>query len=562
MSMQALLQTLQDHDLGHLRIVAELWGFEPPSGNALQAAQNLTQCMLDPQAVSEIYQGLPPAGAELLDLLILRGGSVSLGDLMRRSGPLRRMGPGKRDREKPWRNPTSPLEMLWYRGLIATAFADTATGPKEFAFIPSDLIPLLPSPPEGESTIYTPAAELPTVEHLASQAVLDDAATLLAALRRRPSANRVLPNERKQALTPFLRQPASLDLLTTLLLEIGALEIKPLQPAPSNTRSFLELPTGHALTRLVRAWAESVVWNDLAHIDSLTHAGKHWPNEPLATRRTVIEIMRELLNETWYEIDAFISSVQDRRPDFQRPGGDFDSWYLQDANSGSFLQGFSHWNDIEGALLRFLIKGPLHWLGVVDLGAADEVLPPYAFRLAPLAASLFDSEHAPDWQTETRSIQVHPDGSITVPRRSPLSTRYQVSRFCAWLPPDEDSYPFLLSPSSLQQAQDQGLSLQHIRALLQEASGKPLPPRLLKALQRWGQRGREAHLERSIVLRVAEAELLDQLLSNRATGRYLTERLGPKAARMRPQDMRPLLAAASRFGLLIDPLPPKEEIRP
>ncbi|HEY69616.1 MAG TPA: hypothetical protein G4O08_03430, partial [Anaerolineae bacterium] len=174
MSMQALLQTLQDHDLGHLRIVAELWGFEPPSGNALQAAEKLAQWMLDPLAVSEIYQGLPSAGADLLDLLILRGGRVSLGDLMRRSGPLRRMGPGKRDREKPWRNPVSPLEMLWYRGLISTAFADTATGPKEFAFIPSDLIPLLPSPTEAETTICTPAVEAPTVERLASEDVLDD----------------------------------------------------------------------------------------------------------------------------------------------------------------------------------------------------------------------------------------------------------------------------------------------------------------------------------------------------------------------------------------------------
>jgi hypothetical protein len=562
MSMQALLQTLQDHDLGHLRIVAELWGFEPPSGNALQAAENLAQLMLDPQVVSEIYQGLPPAGAELLDLLTLRGGRVSLGDLMRRSGPLRRMGPGKRDREKPWRNPASPLEMLWYRGLIATAFADTATGPKEYAFIPSDLIPLLPPPTEDETTTYTPAVEPPAVEQLTSEAVLDDATTLLAALRRRPSASHELPMERKLALAPFLHQPASLDLLATLLIEIGVLESDSLQPVPSTTRSFLELPIGQALKRLVRAWVETVAWNDLAHTASLTHAGKHWPNDPLATRQTVIEILQELLAGTWYEIEAFVVSIQDRRPDFQRPGGDFDSWYLRDATSGIFLQGFMHWNDVEGALLRSLIAGPLHWLGVVDLGAADEELPPSAFRLTPLAAVLFDSDHAPESQPEMLPIQVRPDGSIAVPRRSPFTVRYQVSRFCAWLPPEENSYAFLLSPSSLQLAQDQGLSLQHIRTLLEEASEKPLPPRLLKALQRWGHHGREAHLERSIVLRVTEADLLDRLLSHRATARYLIERLGPKAARLRPGDMRPMLAAASRFGLLIDPLPSEGEITP
>ncbi|HEY71435.1 MAG TPA: hypothetical protein G4O08_12720, partial [Anaerolineae bacterium] len=386
--------------------------------------------------------------------------------------------------------------------------------------------------------------------------------TLLAALRRRPSTSHDLPKERKHALAPFLRQPASLELLMTLLLEIGVLESDPLQPVPSTTRSFLELPIEQSLNRLVRAWAGSVSWNDLAHTALLTHAGKHWPNDPLATRQNVIEIMAELRSGTWYEIDTFVSFVHDRRPDFQRPGGDFDSWYLRDVTTGTFLQGFAHWNDIEGALLRFLIKGPLHWLGVLDLGAADEELSPSAFRLTSLAAMLFNSDHVPEMEFENLPIQVLPDGSIDVPRRSPFTTRYQISRFCAWLPPEEDSYAFLLSPSSLQLAQDQGLSLQHIRTLLEEASGKSLPPRLLTALQRWGRHGREAFLERSIVLRVAEAELLDRLLSHRATARYLIERLGPKVARLRPGDMRPLLAAASRFGLLIDPLPSEGETTP
>ncbi|MGD8812923.1 MAG: helicase-associated domain-containing protein [Anaerolineales bacterium] len=563
MGMQALLQTLQDHDLGHLKIVAELWGFEPPTGNALQAAEKLALSMLDPQTVSEIYQSLLPAESQILDLLILRGGRVPLGDLTRRSGPLRRMGPGKRDREKPWRNPASALEILWYRGLIATAFADSPTGPKEFVFIPSDLIPLLPPPTQVETAIHKPALESPSAVWSASDSMIEDATTLLAAMRRRPITEDGLSMQRRTALTGFLRQSDSLDLLFALLIEIDVLEGSPLQTDPSNTRAFLELPHRQALERLIRVWSDSSSWNDLAHIPTLIHAGKHWPNDPLATRRSVIGILNELSMATWYEIDSFVFSIRDRRPDFQRPGGDFDSWYLQDAGSGDFLQGFEHWNDIEGALLRYLLTGPLHWLGVVDLGAGAEDRFPSAFCLTPLAVALFDPDFTPqEIPPKAMPILVRPDGSITVPRQSPFPTRYQVSRFCAWLPPDESSYLFRLSPSSLGLAQDQGLSLQHIRTLLEEASGKPIPPRLLKALQRWRQHGQEAHFEESIVLRVAEAELLDQLLSHRATARFIIERLGPKAARLRPGDMRRLLAAASNFGLLIDPLSHEGEITP
>ena len=168
MSMQALLQTLQDHDLGHLRIVAELWGFDAPTGTAIQAAEELAQSMLDPRAVAENHGSLPPDAAQILDLLVLRGGRIALADLERRAGPLQRMGPGKRDREKPWRKVGSILEFLWYRGLIATAFADTATGPKEFAFIPSDLMDLLPRPSSPKAPAFGPPIDPPSWKEPAS----------------------------------------------------------------------------------------------------------------------------------------------------------------------------------------------------------------------------------------------------------------------------------------------------------------------------------------------------------------------------------------------------------
>jgi hypothetical protein len=99
--------------------------------------------------------------------------------------------------------------------------------------------------------------------------------------------------------------------------------------------------------------------------------------------------------------------------------------------------------------------------------------------------------------------------------------------------------------------------LKHILTILTEASDDKLPPRLLNALQRWGERGREALLERGVILRVEDSALLDELLAQRAVARYLGERLGPTAVSMRDRDLDSLLAAAARFGLLIDPLPPE-----
>ena len=39
---------------------------------------------------------------------------------------------------------------------------------------------------------------------------------------------------------------------------------------------------------------------------------------------------------------------------------------------GEYLSGFESWDAVEGSLIEFYIVGPMHWLGLVDVG--DDVL--------------------------------------------------------------------------------------------------------------------------------------------------------------------------------------------
>jgi hypothetical protein len=56
--MPTLLASLQNHDLGHLRIVAGLWGLELDSAEADPAAEELAASLLDPELVAEILDSL------------------------------------------------------------------------------------------------------------------------------------------------------------------------------------------------------------------------------------------------------------------------------------------------------------------------------------------------------------------------------------------------------------------------------------------------------------------------------------------------------------------------
>lgn len=151
--MRTLELALHDQDLGHLRIVASLWGLDLPGGSTEEAAAQLARAMRDRALLAEVVETLPPLAREALEALLRDQGRLPLADLTRRYGPLRQMGPGRRDREQPWRNQTSAIEALWYRGLLARTFLDTPTGPQEFGYIPSDLAASLPRPQDAPDVL-------------------------------------------------------------------------------------------------------------------------------------------------------------------------------------------------------------------------------------------------------------------------------------------------------------------------------------------------------------------------------------------------------------------------
>lgn len=556
--MLTLLQILQDRDLGFLRAVAEQWGIDLPRGTALEAAAALARAMLDRQAVVEHVDTLNPATRQPLDFLISHAGRHPVADAERRFGSIRSMGPGRRDREKPWRNPASPLEDLWYRGLVGRAFADTPSGPQEFLFLPTDLLPLLPAPNAEVARSLGHPAPTPSWSQPATLAAADDATTLLASLRRRAAKDLPLEAERAAHLARFLLQPAAADLLLTVLLEAGLISGPPYQPQPQSVRAFLDLTRLQAVRRLFHAWLASTTWNDLAHVPALSSPSGRWPNQPLLARQTVLALLHRLPPQAWWDVDSFVAALREAHPDFQRPAGDFDSWYLQDTATGAFLQGFEHWDQIEGALLRFLIRGPLHWLGLLDLGTASAEPRPTAFRPSQYATALLDlsaSQALPGHPSAPATIA--PDGSVLVPRLAPLAMRYQIARFTVWEDLDQEGWRFRLTPSALQAGRRQGLQLSQMRAVLEAATQKPLPPNLLRALARYDQRGCEARLERALLLHVATPEVLRELKRSRASARYLGADLGPTAVQVRERDLDSLRRAAARLGILIDP-PDKE----
>ncbi len=503
--MPDLLQSLQGRDLGHLRIIAELWGIEFSAPDAHVGMQRLAPLLLSQERVDEILSTLPQEAMQALDDLVRAGGRMPWAVFTRRFGELREMGPGRRDRERPYAGEqASACEALWYRGLVGRGFFDDAAGPQEYAFIPDDLLAFLPVvETHAAAPLGRPASAAERVRLLpATDILLDDACSMLAGLRAGLPLAEIEPLLRSGKSTPAA--PLSGTALVVLLKTAGLLNQHD-EPMPEPTRIFLEAEPGQALVMLFEAWLRSVDFNELRLAPGLVLEGQ-WTNDPLHTRQMVLDFLSTVpgslkynsgeVERPFWSLGAFISSIYQRHPDFQRPAGDYDSWYIRDAASGEFLRGFTHWDAVDGALLRFVISGPLHWLGVLDLAGAENNPAQSAFRFSAWAAELLNFQAPQGLPAGDEQPAVRSDGRIRLLPQSRRDLRYQVGRFCEWQGFSDGFYRYRVTPASLERARAQGLRADHLLGLLNRHA-KSLPPTLVTAIKRWESHGSLARHRKS-----------------------------------------------------------------
>ena len=538
--MPDLLHRLRTHDLGFMKIVALMWGFDLNAPDARSALPELTKRMLDPDMVGEIVSSLPDETRSALDALVINEGWMPWSRFTRNFGNLREMGPGKRDREKPYLEPVSPAEDLWYRGMIGRDFLRREGSLQECAYVPDDLLPLLPEvtpigpqPPGRPASPGESAIKIPV-----SDRILDHTCTLLAALRLEDP-------KRSPALESWQPPMGFVHALLAAMKLITSSE----QPVPEDARPFLEMPRGDALAWLVRNWRDSVLFNELRLMPGVICEGA-WQNDPKEARDRILAWLSEIPEDIWWNLDSFIKAIYEREPDFQRPAGDFDTWLVRDADSGKSLNGIEHWHDVDGALIRYLITGPMHWLGLIDLASSAEGESIKAFRFSDESSQLLMGKPPENMPVEDQPIESFSDGKLTASTMTPRLARYQVSRFCLWIDETPIKYTYQLSPASLATATDQGLKITHLETLLNKY-GEPPPPSLLKAIHQWHKEGGQAKIRPGILLVVDTPEIL-QALRESPAGRFISDPLGPTSAIIFPGAVKKVSAALARLGYLSD----------
>ena len=543
--MPDLFHSLLKQDIGHLRIIAELWGLELDATDSDAVLEELSDSLLKPGLLAELIDALSPEANSAINALVSSGGRIPWPMFTRKYGDIREAGAGKRDREKLYLQPASATEILFYRGLLARAFFDTKKGPQEFAYIPDDLLSLISharsltddasdnaekdeADPDDSPVAPLGRAASPAEkgqEILANDSILDDATTMLAALR--------LSNE-----LPETKIPAN---VLQALLQSAHL-IREGTPQPEPVKAFLEAPRPEALVFLQNAWIQSKTFNELRLMPRIICEGE-WKNEPQETREFLLNLLDAIPEGKWWSLNAFIRDIKQKYADFQRPAGDYDSWFIKRESDGQYLRGFSSWDQVDGTLIKFFITNILYWLGQVDLCIAEGAMEPTSFRVLNSQSHLTSKED--------KKINISSQGLISVPRLAPRAVRYQVSRFCEWDEPKDGIYRYRVSTNSLTKAKEQGLKIEHLLGLLTKHSEAGIPPTLIKALKRWEVNGTEARVQTQVILKVSRPEVLEEMRRSKAA-KFLGEVLSPTMVIVKSGAIQKVMEALTELGLLTE----------
>jgi hypothetical protein len=550
--MTSLIQSLQGRDIGHLHIIAQFWGIELPAADKKSVLKELIANLLMPDHIKGTLESLTTDARSALETLLNSDGRHPWAAFIRRYGGIRDVGRGPRDREKIFLHPISPTEELLFRGLMAKSFFDLPRGPQEFAYIPDDLLLLIknwavsrnrnkgPDPSKITDPLGHPASQKDhqqTIE--ASDRLLDDATTLLAATR--------------MGLPPpvtFIPVNVVKDFLSAAKIVLPASQGTGREDSKiQSVRIFLKATRKEALEGLQRIWLDSDTFNELIQVPGIIFEGV-LTYQPQLTRQFLLGLLKTIPKNTWWSLSSFILAIKKTYPDFMRPNGDYDSWFIKRESDGTYLRGFDHWEDVEGALIRYFITGPMFWLGQVELGNLITQGIVNAFRLIT-KDYIFKNAEIP-------KLNVTAQSKITIPRLFPRASRYQISRFCEWNDEINDDYHYRVTTDSLSQAMEQGLKISQLLSLLVENSTTGLPPAFNKALKRWEIHGTEARIETQAVLRVSSPDVLEELRKSRA-GRFLGESLGPVTTVVKPGAQIKVLNALAEMGLLAKLTPQTSE---
>jgi hypothetical protein len=358
---------------------------------------------------------------------------------------------------------------------------------------------------------------------------------------KRLNAQLVAPETRLEAARREDEAPR-LFFLRTLLEDLKLVERRGdelrASAEPPTVPDFWRQPAEARAVIALNAWRESRRWDEVRDL------GVIFPLDPPAARKALLAELAaqaEAAGDAWLSVARLVAVLQETRPNFLLPdrvrlmgvrSGYYEGHYYSSAGLASaFVQ-------IERAFVAQVLAGPLHWLGIVDLGAQPAGGP----RSIPLAERLVAVRVTPAGAAVLagKSLQaVDAAGTLVVQPNFQLfaigpvaeTVLAELETFADRVRAERGSIEYHLSRKSVYRAQALGVGVDRILATLEREAHADLPQNVRRSLLEWGEHHERIVLREGVtLLQAATPDLLDRLLEDRTIAKFVGERVGPQTA--------------------------------
>ncbi|MBC7264252.1 MAG: helicase-associated domain-containing protein [Chloroflexi bacterium] len=552
--MKDLESCLAGYPTVMLDAIAAGWGLTFTDETSAERVALLASRMTTPQQMSVMVESLGQPERAALEEILASGGVIKSYLLTRKYGTVRRMGPGRMEWVRPWENPANPLERLCYLGLVYRGYGTVGEYRGEIFFIPPEIATLLPRMELPETPFLIETVQQPKQFDLNNDALAEDIFAMLAYTRREDVRARrhLLFREAVTRLKARLtnQEPERLIFAQHLCRQGGLLKVQDGFLRPSRRAiEWLESEPTMRLHDLFEIWRTDPTWNDLWQVKSIYCEETGWSNDPLGTRERFLKHLARCPMDQWVSTASFVAAIKAADPDFLRPDGDYESWYIRDAESGQYLRGFSNWDRVEGALIRYYLSKPLFWLGAVALGRQSENNErPECFRLTPRGAAWLGLVPETEEVVQSVPLTIGEDFTITASPGTTFVDRYRLERFADWVGCEGAAHRYLLSRQSVWKAMSEGITTRQILGFLRRASGGAVPPSVDVAVHGWGEGFRQVTVRQAAILQTRDAGVMRDLRAMPRLARLLGATISPTEVLIEPRKIAEVVQILREMG--------------
>ncbi|MFN8442138.1 MAG: SWIM zinc finger family protein [Caldilineaceae bacterium] len=409
---------------------------------------------------------------------------------------------------------------------------------------------------------------------------LNDLAKAERAGALKPAANtmltvlvppRLLSDEAIKQLSTIAGDETRLEFMVQLMLAAGIVQPgSPVTVRPQVRDEFFRYDDAKKRAVLAHAWFDLAGWNELWEVirQHPSLSLKYGPPQfygslnreetltKLLTdyRKLILSGLSLLPDQEWIAFDSFMAFYKSWWKGFNHKFWNPASytsgldkvaqvqgyWYLVNGETPLNGDKMQDWQLAQGNFIRFLLCGPLSWLGLVDLHFTNEVLT--HFRLHGLRDLYLDRQEAPPLPTvavssntkqisqETKDALVAQADTIDVdPSKVSGRIHSLLERIAKRIVTQPHKFTYRLDLETTHKSFEAGLALSDLNSEWKELTGEALPPSIIEILQGWWESYGQVRLyEEMTIIEFGDDHALTEMKALTSLNNLLLVELSPR----------------------------------